>query len=49
MPEGGRQHHPERLARDQLVARLVWQILAPGEEILDGHPGVMLGGGRGHR
>jgi hypothetical protein len=49
MAKIGWRHHPERDARDQLVAHIVRLLLGPGEEILDGHAGVALGRGGGHR
>ena len=49
MADVGRGHEPERHARDQLVARIVWLLLAPVEEVPDGHAGSALCRGRGHR
>jgi hypothetical protein len=37
MLDGGRQHHPERLARNQLVASIVGLLLAPVEKLADRH------------
>ena len=48
MPDIGRGHEADRYARDQLVARVVRLLLAPGEEFPDYHGMFGPCRGRGH-
>jgi hypothetical protein len=40
VPNADRRHEADRYARDELVARVIGQVLAPGEKLADRHAGL---------